>query len=65
VTYVGDGVWDLRASRSLGYRFIGVGFYDTGRALRDEGAACVFSDFTDRAAFLAVLAEVWADRRRP
>lgn len=59
VTYVGDGVWDLRASRSLGYHFIGIGRGDAGGALRREGAGCVLADFDDREAFLARLDEIW------
>ena len=34
VTYVGDAVWDLKASKNIGYHFIGIGFYDTETALR-------------------------------
>jgi hypothetical protein len=54
IPYQGD-------SSSRNNHFVGVGFYDTGEALRREGAACVFTDFSDRAAFLAKLNEIWND----
>jgi phosphoglycolate phosphatase-like HAD superfamily hydrolase len=46
-TYLGDGVWDQRASAELGYRFIAI-----GPALTHEPR---FADFTDRDAVLACL----------
>lgn len=59
VTYVGDGIWDLRASRTMGYHFIGIGYYGNGTRLRAEGAPFVFSDFGDRKAFLTRLEKIW------
>lgn len=58
ITYVGDGVWDARASRNLGYRFIGIARDSArDRLLRAEGAQHVFTDYRDLATFLAVLRE--------
>ena len=53
VVYVGDGVWDVRTSRRLGYGFIGIG-RDADR-LRAEGADEVFPDFQDADEFLAAV----------
>jgi phosphoglycolate phosphatase-like HAD superfamily hydrolase len=55
---VGDGVWDARAGRNIGVPFIGVG--TDGRALRlsEEGAVCVFPDFSDTDLFLSSLCEI-------
>jgi len=65
VTYVGDGVWDIRASRELGYQFIGVGFYNNEKTLRREGATSILTDFKDKKAFFARLDEIWASCPRP
>jgi phosphoglycolate phosphatase-like HAD superfamily hydrolase len=59
VTYVGDGVWDIRASRELGYHFIGVDSYKKADELRQEGAAYIVTDFTDTNTFFARLDEIW------
>ncbi len=55
--YVGDGVWDARACRSVGIPFIGVATDDRAARLSAEGAACVFPDFTDTDLFLSRLNE--------
>lgn len=56
VTYIGDGVWDARASRKLGWPFIGIAREPSRMLrLRDEGAVHVFPDFTDAAVLLATL----------
>lgn len=60
VTYVGDGVWDIRASKKMGYHFVGVGFYNNEDQLRQEGATCILTDFTDKKAFFSRMAEIWA-----
>ena len=64
VTYVGDGVWDIRASRELGYHFIGVDFYNNEEALLQEGATYILTDFTDIKAFFAMLDKIWGSYRR-
>ena len=52
VIYVGDGVWDLIACRSLGIPFIGVG--ERIAALAELGARQVLPDLEPRA-FLEVV----------
>jgi phosphoglycolate phosphatase-like HAD superfamily hydrolase len=56
VIYVGDGVWDGRAARNLGFPFVGIAS-DPGKAgiLRVEGAFATFPDYEDAAAFLLAL----------
>src|SRR6266496_2781986 len=56
--YVGDGVWDARACRSVGIPFIGVATDGRGARLAAEGAVCVFSDFSDPDLFLSGLYEI-------
>jgi phosphoglycolate phosphatase-like HAD superfamily hydrolase len=56
VTYVGDGVWDIAASRAIGAQFIGVNERHEGRErLRAAGATIVLEDYSDTAAVLAAL----------
>lgn len=45
--YIGDGVWDGRASLSLGYSFIGVGTGSRAEKLKEVGAVAVIPDFSD------------------
>jgi phosphoglycolate phosphatase-like HAD superfamily hydrolase len=55
VVYVGDGVWDIRAARRLGYSFIGIGQDEGGKRLHAEGATHVLPDYQDiERFFLAV-----------
>lgn len=62
--YIGDGVWDVRASRNLGFAFIGIA-HEPARAqrLRDEGATVIFPDFTQKDAFRNALEEARAPAR--
>jgi phosphoglycolate phosphatase-like HAD superfamily hydrolase len=53
VRYVGDGVWDARASRRLGLPFIGVGGGHKMSRLMDEGATAVVEDLTQLLALVA------------
>jgi beta-phosphoglucomutase-like phosphatase (HAD superfamily) len=55
-TYIGDGVWDSRAARELGFRFIGIA-HDGAKIdrLRAEGATDVFPDYRNPTAVLAAL----------
>ncbi len=53
--YVGDGVWDVRTSRRLGYGFVGVGSGRAADDLRAEGAVEVFPDFQDPDALFTAL----------
>jgi phosphoglycolate phosphatase-like HAD superfamily hydrolase len=54
--YVGDGPWDLRAARRLGWGFIGVGAGEAGDRLRRAGAQRVIADFSDVGVFLDAVA---------
>lgn len=45
VTYIGDGVWDLRAASSLGWAFIGRASGHRAQVLREAGATRVVEDF--------------------
>jgi len=58
--YIGDGLWDARASRNIGIPFIGIA--DIGRAARltAEGAVCVMPDFSDPDLFFASLDKIAA-----
>jgi phosphoglycolate phosphatase-like HAD superfamily hydrolase len=56
--YVGDGVWDARACRSVGIPFIGIGTGSRATRLSAEGAVCVFPDFNDSDIFLRSVYEI-------
>ncbi|MBM4257065.1 MAG: HAD family hydrolase [Deltaproteobacteria bacterium] len=58
VTYVGDGVWDVRTAKTLGLGFIGVGQGEKATALRAEGATAIIQDFTNYDHFKEVLEEL-------
>ncbi len=47
LTYVGDGVWDARASKHLGIPFIGVGSGLKQQILASEGASQVVETLSD------------------
>ena len=59
VTYIGDGVWDIKASKKMGYHFIGIGFYNNEAKLRQEGASYILNDYSDKKAFWGKMAEIW------
>jgi phosphoglycolate phosphatase-like HAD superfamily hydrolase len=54
-TYVGDGLWDVRAAAALGWRFIGIGSGEQAERLRQAGAATVIANYRPAAAFLRLL----------
>ncbi len=56
VIYVGDGVWDARACRNLGWPCIGIAL-DPIRAarLRAEGVKDVFPNYEDAVRFFEVI----------
>jgi phosphoglycolate phosphatase-like HAD superfamily hydrolase len=56
--YVGDGVWDAHACRSVGIPFIGIGTDGRAARLCAEGALCVFPDFSDADVCLSSLYEI-------
>ena len=55
VVYVGDGVWDVRASRSLGIGFLGIADGARAEALRREGATSVLPSFEPFSGFLTAI----------
>jgi phosphoglycolate phosphatase-like HAD superfamily hydrolase len=58
VIYIGDGVWDARAARNLGFPFIGISHEPAGvERLYAEGARHVFHDYLDADSFMTVLHE--------
>ena len=60
VTYVGDGVWDLHASKKLGYHFIGIGSYNNEARLLQEGASFIINDYGDQKTFFAQMDKIWS-----
>jgi phosphoglycolate phosphatase-like HAD superfamily hydrolase len=59
VIYIGDGVWDARAARRLGFPFIGIASEPKKmEKLKQEGARHVFADFRKADSFLRMLKEV-------
>src|SRR5437016_2066804 len=56
--YVGDGVWDARACRSVGIPFIGIGTGSRATRLSAEGVVCIFPDFSDTDLFLSSVYEI-------
>lgn len=54
--YVGDGVWDVKAARELGMRFIGISKKD--KLLREHGVRRVLASFRDEKAFFEALHDV-------
>jgi phosphoglycolate phosphatase-like HAD superfamily hydrolase len=56
--YVGDGVWDARACRSVGIPFVGIGTGSRATRLSAEGAVFVFQDFSDTDLFLSSIYEI-------
>ena len=44
-TYIGDGVWDLQASRELDWRFIGIAAGTRAAQLKQAGADQISQDF--------------------
>jgi phosphoglycolate phosphatase-like HAD superfamily hydrolase len=52
ITYVGDGVWDIRAARNLGWGFIGIANGDGAEQLRRAGASTVLRGFEPVTEFL-------------
>ena len=57
VVYVGDGAWDVRASRELGIGFVGRAGPHRAQQLLDLGAKAVVPDFADAKALITVLSD--------
>ena len=60
--YIGDGVWDGRASMSLGYCFVGVAAGGRGEKLKQIGATAVFPDLSDPESILEHLRSLPEER---
>ena len=58
IVYIGDGVWDMKASKSLGYGFIGVGA--RLQLLRDRGIDYLHEDYTELSKVLLSIEAVLA-----
>jgi phosphoglycolate phosphatase-like HAD superfamily hydrolase len=58
VIYVGDGVWDVRASKHLEFKFIGIGSDHRASRLKAEGATHIFADYLDADSFCAAINEL-------
>jgi phosphoglycolate phosphatase-like HAD superfamily hydrolase len=58
VIYIGDGVWDIRASKKLGYHFVGIGRGISAERLYSAGATTVFSDYSNVKSFISVLESI-------
>lgn len=52
ITYVGDGMWDARASKNLGIRFIGVARNGHADTMRKAGVEEIIGDLTELEALL-------------
>jgi hypothetical protein len=53
VVYIGDGLWDLHASRDLGYSFIGIGSQIKPFIEKDDFVW--FQDFRESEAILSTI----------
>ena len=55
ITYVGDGIWDVVASKNLGFNFIGIAEENNKQMLIDAGARFIIPDFKDFDRFFKML----------
>jgi phosphoglycolate phosphatase-like HAD superfamily hydrolase len=58
IVYVGDAVWDVKAARNLGWRFVGIGGGERAGRLRGEGARHVIGDYRDQGLFFDAISAV-------
>ena len=58
VVYIGDGIWDGRAAKALGYGFLGIGKGTRAADLEQIGAGAVLPDFTDAGSVLEHLSRL-------
>lgn len=65
IVYVGDGVWDARGSRNLGFHFVGIQHENHHKTLANEGASQILQDYLDLDDFMRALetAQVPASKR--
>jgi len=54
-TYVGDGVWDVKAARELGWGFVGIGAGEQAERLRQAGAEIIVPQYRPTDGFMRLL----------
>jgi phosphoglycolate phosphatase-like HAD superfamily hydrolase len=47
IVYVGDWIWDVRAAKALGWKFIGIAQGEQTQSLREAGAETILPDFNE------------------
>ncbi len=57
IVSIGDGLWDVRAARSLKFAFLGIGYGEAEARLRQAGASHVIKDFADYSRLMKCLDE--------
>ncbi len=62
IVYVGDGSWDVRACRELGWPFVGVGQGKPAERLCSLGATQVIPDYLELGRFLSILEQASSPR---
>ncbi len=62
ITYVGDATWDVRASRQLGYQFIGICAQTQTDKLHQEGARITLENYHNLNRFLSTLQDLQSGR---
>ncbi len=62
IVYVGDGPWDVRACRELGWPFVGVGQGEQARRLCSLGATQVIPHYLEFGDFLSTLGQAASPR---
>jgi phosphoglycolate phosphatase-like HAD superfamily hydrolase len=62
VVYVGDGVWDFKAAKKLGFQFVGIGSGERARRLHGEGVQLIFPDYVEPDTFVATLGRLSTKR---
>jgi phosphoglycolate phosphatase-like HAD superfamily hydrolase len=55
ITYIGDGEWDVRAAKRLGWHFVGIGEGERAECLRGEGARWVIADYRNHGVFFEAI----------
>jgi len=62
-TLIGDGIWDVRASRNLGYHFIGIASGEQAHRLRAEGARLILESYENLHELMKRLRCAWGGPR--
>ena len=57
IVSIGDGLWDVRTARRLGFAFLGIGSGQAATMLQKAGAKHLIEDFADYDRFIRVLNE--------